>query len=80
MVAPLVTNAIYQDTNPEYHNEISSFLNIFRQFGSMIGIILATISINYFGIINGIYVVSFLMVILLVIAITLSKTKHRAQY
>lgn len=76
IVAPLVTNAIYQDTLPKYHNEISSFLNIFRQFGSMIGIILSTILINHFGITNGIYSVSLIMIMVVATAVTLSKLKH----
>lgn len=65
IVAPVATNALYQDTFNKYHNEISSFLNIFRQFGSIIGIILATILVHRFGGVIGIYILSLIIIIII---------------
>lgn len=45
-IAPVLMNAAFLSTKEEYHNEISSLVNLMRQLGSILGVMIVSILID----------------------------------
>lgn len=47
-IAPVLMNVAFMATNKMYHNEISSLVNLVRQIGSILGVMIISILLDYF--------------------------------
>lgn len=47
-IAPVLMNTAFLTTSKMYHNEISSLVNLLRQMGSIIGIMIVSIMLHFF--------------------------------
>lgn len=63
-IAPVLMNAAFLSTNEKYHNEISSLVNLLRQMGSILGVMIVSIMLDLF--INENAILYFLLLTMLI--------------
>jgi DHA2 family methylenomycin A resistance protein-like MFS transporter len=63
-IAPVLMNAAFLSTKEMYHNEISSLVNLLRQMGSILGVVIVSILLDLF--VNEAAILYFLLLTMLI--------------